>query len=220
MIGSGKEIYQAKYQELYTPDSGQIYTSNSELGVGKRLRLATFVVSDDADVDFETLGGDSVADFPAKAGIPLPILVRKITAVSAGTVWLLHNGELEYSGRDTAPGTQATTITFASVDATDMEVDFTDGSGISRILVCRSGGAVNADPVDGTTYVGDEEFGDGDEIGTGNFVVGVGSGPFEITGLTTATTYHFRVFEFRGGPGKEIYNTDTATGNPASQITD
>lgn len=219
MVGSGKEIYQSKYQELYTPDGGQIYTKNAELGIGKRLRLATFAVSEDADVDYETFGGDTVVDFPAKEGIPLPILVKKISAVSAGSIWLLHNGELEYSGRETAPSTQATTILFSAIGATGMTVNFTNGSGRSRILVARSGGAVNSNPIDGTTYTGSLTFGSGNQIGTGNYVIGVGSGPFVVTGLTTATTYHFRVYEFRGEAGKEKYNTATATGNPASQIT-
>jgi len=219
MMGLGKEIYQAKYKELYIPDGGQIYTTNADLGAGKRLRCATFITSADANVTYQMLGGDTVTTFPAKGGIPYPELVKKISVVSTGSIWLLHNGELEYSGRETAPTTQASAIQFSSVGATGMTVAFTNGSGRSRILVARSGGAVNSNPVNKTTYTGSLTFGSGSQIGTGNYVIGVGSGPFVVTGLTTATTYHFRVYEFRGEAGNETYNVATATGNPASQAT-
>lgn len=96
MIGLGKEVYQAKYVEEYTPDAGQITTQNAELGADTILRFACFMLDADGTIDFETLGGDTVDDFAAKGGVVYPILVTKITAIATATkVYILHNGEKE-----------------------------------------------------------------------------------------------------------------------------
>ena len=52
--------------------------------------------------------------------------------------------------------------------------------------MAREGGAVNADPKNGTAYTANAVFGSGTEIGTGNFVVYNGSGTsVNITGLNS-----------------------------------
>ncbi|HMP76149.1 MAG TPA: autotransporter-associated beta strand repeat-containing protein [Kiritimatiellia bacterium] len=118
------------------------------------------------------------------------------------------------------PNTQATSITFPARTKDSIDVSWTDGNGANRVVVAREGSAVDADPVDGTGYTADAEFGAGTEIGTGNFVVYSGSGSsFTATDLKTNTTYHFRVYEFNGSSGTANYNTNSATGNPASSAT-
>ena len=216
---------ETKYLEQYNPDSGQIYTmGGGDLTEGQRLKKAFFMVSANANISYVTTGGQIVLLQPVLAGVQYDIEVSKITALSAGICYIRHNGESLIYAAETAPGTQALSITFANVAATTIDVDWTDGSGMKRILVARSGGAVNADPVNGTTYTGDLNFGDGDEIGTGNFVLAVrenfDGAAVTVTGLTTATTYHFQVFEYRGLPGQEKYNlADGSANNPRSQIT-
>lgn len=114
------------------------------------------------------------------------------------------------------PTTQATSVIFSSQQTNALSVNFTDGNGASRLLVAREGAAVNAFPNDGNSYTANTVFGSGTNLGSSNYVVGAGSGPFTITSLSTATTYHFQVFEFNGSGGTENYNTSTGTGNPAS----
>jgi hypothetical protein len=119
------------------------------------------------------------------------------------------------------PTVQATTLLFTTVTDTTLTLSWTNGDGATRIVLAKSGGAVDSDPVDETTYAADAAFGSGDQLGTGNYVLFNGSGnSVDVTGLTKNTTYHFRVFELNGGAGAENYFTDTASGNPASQLTE
>ncbi len=67
----------------------------------------------------------------------------------------------------------------------------------------KLGLAVDADPVDGVTYGFDPEFTNGDQIGTGNYVVNIGTGTQQtVTGISPDTTHHVAVYEYSGsGPG-------------------
>jgi hypothetical protein len=116
---------------------------------------------------------------------------------------------------------QATNILFSSIGRTSLTVSWTNGIGTKRIVVVRSGSAVNAIPTNNQTYNANTVFGTGDQVGTSNYVVYNGSGSsVTITGLTTNITYHVRVFEYTGLAGSEQYITSIATRNPRSQLTD
>lgn len=84
-------------------------------------------------------------------------------------------------------------------------VSWTNGNGDGRILIVREDSAVSDFPLDGTDYSADADFGMGDDLGGGQYVAYVGSGnSISITGLDSAKTYHFRLFE---------YNKNTTTGD-------
>ena len=117
------------------------------------------------------------------------------------------------------PTTQVSALNFSSLSLTSVTINFINGNGSSRILVAKSGSSVDANPVDGIGYSANTIFGSGPQLGTGNYIVGVGSGPITVTGLTAGTTYFFRAFEFNGTGGTENYNISTASGNPASVST-
>lgn len=113
------------------------------------------------------------------------------------------------------PTTQSTAVTFTNVTSASFTLSWTNGNGSSRLVLLRSGSAVNAAAVDGVSYTGITSYGTGSEIGTGNFVVYSGTGnSVNVTGLSPATTYHVAVYEFNGSGGTENYlTTSPATGN-------
>ncbi|MGM0581506.1 MAG: BspA family leucine-rich repeat surface protein [Bacteroidota bacterium] len=118
------------------------------------------------------------------------------------------------------PETQATDIEFSEIAHTQMNLSWTNGAGARRLVLAKQDVAVDASPADLTTYAADTVFSEGDEIGSGNFVVYNGAdSSFTITGLEEGTIYHFQVFEYNGENGLEVYNTSTANGNPASEET-
>jgi trimeric autotransporter adhesin len=118
------------------------------------------------------------------------------------------------------PSTQASSIGFSSVAQTQMAVSWTRGNGDKVLVVAHQGSAVDSNPVDGTGYTANAVFGSGTEIGTGNYVVYKGTGTsVTVTGLTAATAYHFRAYEFNDGGVEELYITGTATSNPNNQTT-
>lgn len=91
--------------------------------------------------------------------------------------------------------------------STTLTFSWTDGGGSSRICLMKSGSAVNANPANGSTYTANTTFGSGSQIGTGNYVVALGSGPVTVTGLTAETVYYISVFELTGSGGSTVYNT-------------
>jgi len=136
-----------------------------------------------------------------------------ITHTSAGVT--TQNQAVTGFGIETEPTVQASSLLFSSVGSTSMTVSWINGNGSSRIVLARSGGAVNANPADGTSYAANAAFGSGTQVGSGNYVVYSGTGTsVTVTSLTVSTTYHFAVYEFNGSAGTENYLTSTpAVGN-------
>jgi hypothetical protein len=79
-------------------------------------------------------------------------------------------------------------------------------------VLAKSGAAVDAQPQDGMSYTADPEFGSGSELGTGNYVVYDGTGSnVSITGLTSATTYHFAIYEYNQYSCQAYLTSSSAT---------
>jgi hypothetical protein len=111
----------------------------------------------------------------------------------------------EYSVPCTGPTTQASVFNSSSITDNSMGISFTRGDGDGGVLVvAKAGSAVDTDPTSATSYTADASFGNGQEIGTGNFVVydgiangaSVASGNISISNLMPSTTYHFAVYEY------------------------
>ncbi|MCX6303790.1 MAG: T9SS type A sorting domain-containing protein [Bacteroidetes bacterium] len=118
------------------------------------------------------------------------------------------------------PTTQASAVSFSAISAAQITISFTKGDGINRIVLVKSGSAVNSDPVDATSYTANAAFASGTQIGSGNYVVynGVGQS-ITVTGLSANTTYYAAVYEF-GGSGANINYllTSPATGNQITLV--
>lgn len=115
------------------------------------------------------------------------------------------------------PTIQASGIIFSDVTSSSMTISWTNGDGTNRIVLVKAGSAVDSDPVYGTSYTANNNFGSGSEIGTGNYVVYNGTGnSVTINNLDGNTLYHVAIYEFSGPPGLEFYLMDPARG---SQLT-
>lgn len=116
----------------------------------------------------------------------------------------------------TSPTTQATSFTSSTITQTSATVGWTRGDGNNVLVVARQGSVVNADPANGTSYTASANFGSGDEIGTGNYVVYNGTGDtVDLTGLTPGTNYYFAVYEYH--TTDTCYNLVELTGNLTTQ---
>ena len=113
------------------------------------------------------------------------------------------------------PTTQATLLTFTTVTSTTFNVNWSNGNGANNLVVIRSGGAVNSNPVDGASYTANNAIGAGSEIGTGNFVLYAGNAStVAVSGLLPNTTYHVAVYGYNGSASTENYLIATpAIGN-------
>ena len=94
------------------------------------------------------------------------------------------------------PTNQSSNFYTSLVTDTTMNIGFTRGDGDSVLIIAKSGSAVDAEPsID--NYISNSVFGLGSQLGNGNYVVYKGTGNiFNLSGLTTGTTYHFAFFEY------------------------
>jgi predicted CXXCH cytochrome family protein len=101
----------------------------------------------------------------------------------------------------TEPATQASSMNFTSVGVDNMTINWTRGSGAGVIVLMKAVSAVDSNPLDGTYtgYSANTAFGSGTQIGTGNYVVYMGTGTsVTVTGLIPNTAYYVAVYEFAG----------------------
>jgi hypothetical protein len=107
------------------------------------------------------------------------------------------------------PGTYASSLSVTPVNCSDLSFSFTPGGGDRRLIIARQGSPVNAFPVNGQYYNADNVFGNGSNLGNGNFVVYDGSGnEVTVTGLTPGTQYYFTAVEYNGYGYTSNYNTN------------
>ena len=113
-----------------------------------------------------------------------------------------------------APTTQASAVTFTNITATTMKVNWVNGNGNSRIVLAKAGAPVNASPADLAYYNASSNFGNGTQIGSGNYVVYNGAGNnVNLTNLGVGVTYHFAVFEYNGNAAPVYLTSLTGTGS-------
>jgi hypothetical protein len=100
------------------------------------------------------------------------------------------------------PTTQTSSLSLFSVTSGSVRINWTNGNGTKRLVVAKvTSTATNTAPVDGTVYTA-AAFGSGTTTATGEYVVYSGTGSTAtITGLSAATAYNFKVYEFNSGTG-------------------
>ncbi len=114
----------------------------------------------------------------------------------------------EYLGQY-APQSQSSNLqTQNPANCEQVEVDWTAGNGSRRLVIAKAGAPVDAMPLDGMMYSANATFGNGDDLGNGNFVIYDGTGnSVQVTGIDNSTEYHFAVVEYAEQFGSTFYNT-------------
>ncbi len=113
-----------------------------------------------------------------------------------------------------APTTHASNLSAASITDISANISFTKGSGTYSLVIVRAGAAVIDIPSDGTSYMANQAFGDGNDLGNDSYVVFAGpTESFTLSGLLGGTTYHVKIFPFNCSGGNEVYYSEN---DPAS----
>jgi hypothetical protein len=134
-------------------------------------------------------------------------------------IYVTQNGGSDYAGFDNfevnatlaggctlPPTAQASAPSITNVTSTSLDLSWTNGNGLGRIVVARQGSAVTAQPADSTTYLADPVFGNGADLGGGQYVVFAGlANSISLSGLNPGETYHFAIFEYNCGAATELY---------------
>lgn len=109
-----------------------------------------------------------------------------------------------------APTAQASNYSYSSITSNSMDISWTRGNGDALLIVAREADSLIKNPVSGTSYLANTQFGIGNELGSGNYVVYNGTGTnTTITGLLSGLEYYFSFYEYN--------NTDICYLFPAYQ---
>lgn len=112
----------------------------------------------------------------------------------------------------TTPTVQASGLTMARIDNTNMEIYWQNGDGSRRIVFFKQDGGNLPAVSDGQTYIAQPDFSSAINIGDGWRCVAKGNENYAvITGLAADTAYRIVVFEFSGSGGGEVYLTTAGT---------
>lgn len=178
------------------------YTSGSSFGSGSNLGNGNFVIGTSTSNSF------TVSNLTPNTTYFFAIVEVNGTGVTA----FYQDPSLIVQA--SASTLSAPTITTSSVAANNiignaMQLTWTRGNGVGRIVIAKAGSPVDVLPVNLTDYSASGLFGSGSNLGNGNFVVYDGTGDnFQIQNLAPGTTYHFAFFEYNGSSGK-VYLTST-----------
>lgn len=114
-----------------------------------------------------------------------------------------------------APTVPASNLSFPQVDGGYFNVAWTAGNGTRRIIVCKAGSPVSFRPQNGMDYAENTDFGSGQQVAPGEYVVYDNAfTSFFLTNLSPSTQYYFAVFEYNGTGATTEYLTSTfLTGN-------
>ena len=135
------------------------------------------------------------------------ILNKRIIGASANSFWGDFDGlpwscvtqTISFPSHDLldVPSLNSSNMRFNGMGSTNMKVKWDKGNGNFRLLIAKAGSPVDAFPLDGVDYSGDANFGMGDEIGSGNYVVYQGMGDsVDLSSLDPNQIYHFRIFDY------------------------
>ncbi len=133
--------------------------------------------------------------------------------------WTIDKVTVTGTSSCTTPSTQASNVSFTGVADNQMTVNWSRGGtpGDGVIVVAKAGSTPD-DPADGTAYTANAAFGSGTQIGTGTYVIYIGSGTnVNVTALNASTTYYYKVYEKNcTGTSIMINTTSPAEGNQST----
>ena len=195
------------------PVDGQTYIANPSFGSGVD-------VSSDGTKQYVVFNGDNntVDVTGLQPGETYLVNVFEFEEpASLGTAYLTAQFATGFKQIIGAPLSQATALKAKWINGETIKLDWEVGSGQKRIIIAKESAAVTGVPGDNTTYSANAQFGSGQQVGTGNFVVYSGSGnTTNISNLKPTKTYHFTIYEFNQFAATTLYHT----ANPAkTQIT-
>lgn len=163
------------------------YTANSVYASGDDLGGGNYVVYNGA--------GSSVSITGLSAATTYDVAIY--TYNSADDCYNVDELSASQATDCTPPTSQASALSFSNITKTSLDLSWTNGNGTAVLVVASLASATQADPSIGVTYTANNSFGDGDEIGSGNYVVYNGTGTaVSVGGLTSATDYVFTVYTF------------------------
>ncbi|RYZ20823.1 MAG: hypothetical protein EOO16_15325 [Chitinophagaceae bacterium] len=182
----------------FTPVNGTSYTGNAAFGNGTNLGNGQYVVYNGSSNTVSLTNLDPASTYH--------FAVYEYNGNGTGIVYRTASFLAATGSTATAPATKSSAPGSVATP-TSLQLSWAAGSGSGRLVLAKAGSAPGAAPADLTKYTGNSNFGDGPQLAAGEYIVYSGTGnSVTITGLSNATTYHFKIIEFNGSDAP-VYNT-------------
>jgi gliding motility-associated-like protein len=112
----------------------------------------------------------------------------------------------------TRPTIQTSNFSYNNATCISVDLQWTNGNGIARLIIAREGAATSFNPVDNNVYVPNRNFGTSTNLVAGNFAVynATGENSVKIENLQPGKTYYFKIFEHNNAGASTLYLTDNA----------
>lgn len=126
--------------------------------------------------------------------------VFEYDGTGTGTVYLTSSFAATTTSTAVRPTVQTTDLSAINITGNSLLLKWAKGDGQGRFVVAHKNAPVNILPQDLKAYFADSDFGEGEQIGSGNYVIAnsLDDGGINIHKLDPNTTYHFAVFEYNG----------------------
>ena len=186
----------------FLPIDGETYTNDSDLSDGKAVINISYSDPDNIELSgltsnteyygciFSYNGSGSLINYKINDNFP--------------TAFVLFNGTLA-----TEPTNYVTNFTSGSISTSSVQVTWTDALPGTQIpeayLLIANKTGVFSDPVDGNIYNDDLNLSDG--YARVNIPYSAIDN-FMFTGLTSSTTYYFKIYSYNGNNGQNNFKTD------------
>jgi hypothetical protein len=170
------------------PVNFKTYTANAAFGSGSQLGTGNFVIT-------WSMNGSQFTATSLQPGKTYHIAVYEFNGNGA-PVYSTTAATFSFTV-PLEPTASATRPFFQSIEGASMRIGWEKGNGAKRIMIAKKGSAPTAKPVDGTSYTASNNFGVGDQIGPGEFVVYNGDYYyFDLYKLESNATYHYAIYEY------------------------
>ncbi|HET9429593.1 MAG TPA: hypothetical protein VFO70_00390, partial [Chitinophagaceae bacterium] len=174
-----------------SPVNGIDYNANAVFGQGQQLGAGEYVVYDD------NFNATSISGLN-----PATIYFFKVfeyDGTGSNTIYLTSSFAAVSGSTAVTPTVQAQALPVSNITSNSMRLELAAGNGRARLIIGRKNAAVNMNPADFTTYTSNTDFGAGQDLGNGNFVLAATNQSLvTIHALDPNAVYHFAIFEFNG----------------------
>ena len=187
------------------PQDANVYLADSNFGVGSDLGNGNFVVYSGTGSSFSLNNVQPQSSYH--------ISVFEVNGVGEKSNYLVTGAPTaEFQTIPvTEPTVAASNVTTSILLNTFAEISFTKGNGEARLIVVKQGSAVDTQPTDNQSYTANSVFGQGTQLGSGNYVIYQGTeSVVQVSGLLPATEYHLAIYEFNGAGSSSNYLTSAA----------
>lgn len=191
------------------------YSSGTQISIFKNNSVGTFSVA--TKNDFSLFGGSTNPNAVALCDMNGD---TKADIVSAATAQNMSYFQNNINPLVSEPTVAASNMNFSTTNTTQTTLNFTAGNGANRVIFVRSSASAAFAPTDGVGYVPNTIFGNGSDIGAGNYCVYDGnSNSVTVTGLLSNTSYIFSVYEYNGATNCEYNYLINGTTNSSTVTT-